>query len=383
MNFITHSFNIKGNRINKLVMKVCFLMLYHSSSVIGGAEVQVDYIVDYLVKNSTHQLYLICRESQINAYKNIKIYKIRFNRNIGKFFLSFDFVSITQILNKIKPDVIYTRTSTSYVGIAAIYCKINSAKLIYHIAHKEDVVPLKYNGLKSLPKMLERWIYLFGLKNASVIIGQAEYQDIALQKNYNRNCSAIIPNSHPQPVGNIKACSQLNVVWIANLKKSKQPEVFVKLAEEFQEFQKLKFFMIGAVLNDNYQGLIERIQSLVNLEFLGPQSIEEVNRILESAHVFVNTSLEGEEGFPNTFIQSWMRAVPVISLNVDPDNIIKKNCLGYHSGSFGQLKTDLQRLLEDKDLRERMGSEAKEYSNKRFGLNNIELLLRVIENLKS
>ncbi len=34
------------------------------------------------------------------------------------------------------------------------------------------------------------------------------------------------------------------------------------------------------------------------------------------------------EGFPNIFIEAWAYGIPVLSLNVDPGSIIKKERLG-------------------------------------------------------
>lgn len=354
-------------------------MVYHVSSVIGGAELQVKYIVDYLLKNTSHKIFFLCRESAINKYQEIEILKTKPPRYIGKYFKCADFFSINKYLNRIKPDIIYTRVSTAYVGIAAHYCKRHHAKLIYHIAHKKDVTPVKTIGLKGVPMLLERWIYLYGLKNADIIIGQANYQNQLLKKNYNRTCTAIVPNFHPYSQTIKKVDKPINVVWIANLKTSKQPELFIELAKEFISYEKVKFIMVGALLNGNYKNSLQEVEYLHNIAYLGQLPIEEVNEILANSHIFINTSLKGEEGFPNTFIQAWMREVPVISLNVDPGDIIKSNKLGYHSLTLKKLTEDLKTLIENKNLRNNMGIRARIFANNNYGLKNIELLLKLIQ----
>ncbi len=76
--------------------------------------------------------------------------------------------------------------------------------------------------------------------------------------------------------------------------------------------------------------------------FCGAISQQEVNAELANAHVLVNTSLY--EGFPNTFIQAWMRRTVVVSLNVNPDGIFDEtagrvSCWNVRSALTGNCKT--------------------------------------------
>lgn len=103
--------------------------------------------------------------------------------------------------------------------------------------------------------------------------------------------------------------------------------------------------------------------------------------MLGKSHILVNTSKM--EGFSNTFLQAWMREVPVVSLSVDPDNIIKNNKLGYHSGNFEQLKKDVLYLAENPFIINEIGKKARSYCIKNHSMDNIKLLVNLIVNLTS
>ena len=74
----------------------------------------------------------------------------------------------------------------------------------------------------------------------------------------------------------------------------------------------------------------------------------------------VNTS--DFEGFPNTFIEAWMRGVPVISLNVDPDNILERKKIGFHSRTYNKLCKQLTFLMNNESVRNEMGMRAYQYA---------------------
>ena len=108
-----------------------------------------------------------------------------------------------------------------------------------------------------------------------------------------------------------------------------------------------------------YEQIKEEASAIKNLQFMGFIPYPEINRYFNNASIFVNTS--SIEGFPNTFLQAWAHCVPVVSLNVDPDGVICKYSLGYHSGTFETLIENIKTLLRDKRTREIMGRNGRKH----------------------
>jgi len=212
----------------------------------------------------------------------------------------------------------------NYIAAVGIhYAKLHKIPMVLHIASQRNVEKLNcQHGIKGIFDFLYQTIAKYVIRNANKIICQAQYQNMLLQSNYGRSCNIILPNFHPIPEDTIKKSLPAKIVWIANIKQLKQPELFVELAETFQDNDSTKFIMIGRPASGAWQRrLFERMNRLSNLAYRGELSIDEVNEVLSESHIFVNTSRY--EGFPNTYIQAWMRKVPVVALNFDPDDVIK------------------------------------------------------------
>jgi glycosyltransferase involved in cell wall biosynthesis len=352
--------------------KVCFLIGYYPINR-GGAEYQA-YLLSQELRDRLEIFYISVGHEREECIidNNMKIYTLK----SPAFFCFRDIyfllkLKIFNILKQEKPALIYQNVAYSATGIAAKYCQENNCKLMWHVASKSDVTPFKFefkNGI--IFSYIEKKFLEYGIRKANFIFGQAKYQDKLLQKNYNLKCDLIIPNFHPKPIYRIEKENPVKVVWVANMKKLKQPELFVKLAQKFENKNYAQFIMIGKPAQERWQKNLERhLNSLSNLEYLSDQNIEEVNKVLCKSHIFVNTSKY--EGFPNTFIQAWMRENPTVSLNVDPDDLIKKNKLGFHSGSFEQMVKDVRFLIEDKKVREEMGRNARKYALREHDIKKI------------
>ncbi|PIE74477.1 MAG: hypothetical protein CSA18_04870 [Deltaproteobacteria bacterium] len=169
----------------------------------------------------------------------------------------------------------------------------------------------------------------------------------------------------------------MQVLWIANFRQIKQPDVFVKLAKECRHTG-VRFIMLGRT--QGYEKLVAKAESY-GVEVLGEVSNDDVNLLLEKSHVLVNTSIQ--EGFSNTFIQAWMRRAPVVSLHVDPDGILQREKIGSNcSGCFGRLVKETERLIRDHDLRNQMGANARTYAVKNYSLTNFSKILCLMEDYR-
>lgn len=352
---------------------------YHN----GGTEIQCKYIADYLTNLGYEVHYLFLHsENLYSKENNIYLHTLIREDNIyekifGELIYWF---KVSKKLKKISPDIIYHRNLSNFALPVITYCKNNNCKSILHLAHINDVA-----GIKSL---FRRNIIssLFGyigkkriLKKFNYIIAQAEYQSKLLNKTYKREADLILPNVHPKPSGKKDKKETLQILWIANLKNWKKPEEFIRLAERCRSITDARFIMIGRDPQNEWSAdLKEFINRTSNLEYKGELPIENVNQVLLESHIFINTSKY--EGFPNTFIQAWMRKVPVVSLNVDPDDVLKINRIGFHSKSFERMVEDVKMLINNKSLREDIGNRSQKYAFVNHSIKNINKLIHLIEN---
>jgi glycosyltransferase involved in cell wall biosynthesis len=331
----------------------------------GGAEYRCKLIIDELRRKSSFNIFYLCRNTASDFVpKSYKIQKI--GTRLGKFGLYFDSFKLYRALKQIRPHIIYQNCGSAHTGIAALYAKNFGAKLIHQICN--DNTLKSYHGLRFRTKAksaIEQIFLDFGMRNADVIVGQSERQNTLLRKRYFRKCDVIIHLGHPLPKRKINKAPDTVILWISNFKyHQKQPYLFIELAKRFRNNKDVSFVMIGGSIGreNEFQNLLEKIKTVPNLSYLGPLHQDEVNLHLRRGHVLVNTSRY--EGFPNTFVQAWLREVPVVSLNIDPDEILVGEKIGFHSKTFDKLVCDVSNLVENLALREEMGKKARCYAEK-------------------
>ena len=369
--------------MNKKRSKICFLLPTHWGYSFGGSEYQVKYIIENLLKQNKFEIYYVCKNAKEGEKTSkYRLIKLKSHNPLQRHFFFCDYFQLNKILGKINPKIIYLRVGTPYIGFATRFCEKFNCKTIWHIASENDITRRKYRLKKSLFfQILDSKIFEYGIKKVDFIIGQISSQDQLLQKNYRRKCDTILPNIHPLPECKIEKRGPIKVVWITNIKSLKQPDIFLKLAKKFESYSEIEFIMIGREpSNPKFNALMREIKQQKNLYYLEELPIIEVNKFLCNSHILVNTSIY--EGFPNTFIQAWMREVPVVSLNVDPDDVIKKNNIGFHSKTFEQMVKDVRFLIKHSEIRKEMGKRAREYAVREHDINKIiPKYIDVFENL--
>lgn len=362
--------------------RICVIIPGHWSGIMGGAQYQVKCIVEELVRQNKYEIYVISRHSnneyEPSGYKLVLLnYPFSQVRGVHRHLI--ERIVIPKKLEEIKPDIIYQRVGCSQTGIATHYAIHNRCRMIWHVSSDFDIKAPKLGFSRWIfEKKIDRLYLNYGIRNADRIITQSKNQSTLLRQLFNRSNTRLVRNFHPYPSEDIQKNSRVKVVWVANLKDVKQPEVYIRLSKDLSDLPNTDFVMIGAIQGNakKRNRYLKLISESKKLNYLGELPQEHVNRVLSESHILINTSLT--EGFPNTFIQAWMRRVPVISLKVDPDRCISRNKLGFVSGNYGQLLKDVSMLSQSSEFRNTLGRAVQKYAYEMHSRNNINELLSAL-----
>ena len=350
--------------------RICLICRHYVKYHTGGAEVQVHILAREFQKKGWD---VHCIASDIPGRED--------DEGITLHPFVRDRCKVTATLDDIDADIFYQRGRTFHVDTFARYAKRNGRPFILGFSRDDDCrrfahAPLVFSRERGNPAKLVWGLLLAcrtditslrGMRTATTIVCQTRQQREMLKHNLNI-AAHVLNNIHPVPnQEEIRKREPPMILWLANLKKWKQPEAFLELAGRCQDVD-CRFVLAGKMASSEYRLPVnEALARFNNLEYCEDVDFRESNRLIGSASVFVNTSLS-HEGLPNTFIQSWLREVPTISLNVDPDDMIKQERVGYHSGSMDRMEADLRRLISDAELRTEMGRTARAFAVERFGV---------------
>lgn len=234
---------------------------------------------------------------------------------------------------------------------------------LFGVVHRKTTVKIMASNNEALKKDLIKGKMMNKIKNtlniklSDIVVSQNDFQKEKLKENFGVESVKISNSIKTIPTEDIEKSDEY-VLWVGTLRYVKQPELFLDLAEKFPE---TKFVMIGG--KGESQELFEKIKTrakdIDNLDFKGFVPYDQIYDYYKDAMFLVNTSKL--EGFPNTFLEAWMFEKAVVSLNVDPDEIICRYELGFHSKSLSQMFKDMTKLIKNKKLRDRLGSKCRNY----------------------
>jgi glycosyltransferase involved in cell wall biosynthesis len=265
-------------------------------------------------------------------------------------------------MREIGADVYYQSPAGAPTGITAWYCRRHGKRFITRIASDLACIP----GKQLIRFWRDRKIYEYGLRNADLIVAQSEQQRSLLKQNYGLK-SEVLDMAVDMPTGP-QPRKDIDVLWVSNFRPVKRPEVVLDLARRLPH---VRFMMAGGALpgaEDYYRAMREAASPLPNVICPGAVPYAEVGAVFSRAKIFLNTSQI--EGFPNTFLQAWVRGVPVVTF-FDPDSLIKQRQLGRTVKDLDDMVEAIKSLLSDTQERERAGERARAYAVATFGAKHI------------
>lgn len=361
--------------------RICVLVPYHWGASRGGAELQAHLLADYLHRTTTHEIVYLARHvpDDLQPYR----YEIRQFGTSGwlrreSWGHTPNALDLYRALKELAPDVIVHMVASAFTGVAVLYARIHHALFYWYLASDMDVERFPNVGVRSPMRHLDRLVFRFGALYSDFVVAQTRAQAERLRQNLGRMASLQIGNFFEVPALEPEKREVFTVVWIANLKGLKRPELFVELARRVSPSLCIDFRMIGKPSEIEQERLVMKMScGLSNFAYLGELSLSEVEIELAGAHLLVNTS--DYEGFPNTFIQAWQQEVPVYSLNVDPDGVLELQGIGKRLVTMDRLCDAVIEAHSHREELAQAGERARAYAAENHSMANARRLLDHIE----
>jgi len=333
----------------------------------GGAELQQVLIAQELVSTG-YEVTIIDFDydqgsvEEIDGIKVIKTFKPKNKTSIVDYLVNIP--KIISALNRSDAEIYYHRSGILFIPL--LFSKIRRKKFLYSVAHDTMVERTKGKSV-NIKYLLKRLDIYLNIRRADMVLAQSVYQQKLIYQNHSKR-SIVVKNIYDVRVRTIDKDVEPLVLWVATLRDWKRPEIFVELSKKFP---RVRFCMIGGPSENAmlYESTRSASKSLPNFEFMGFVPLHEIEMYFEKAWIFVNTS--EKEGFPNTFLQAWANYTPVVSLDVDPDEIICEHQLGFHSKTFNQMVLDIEFLLNNNGLRKEYGVNGYNYITQNHNARNI------------
>ncbi len=329
----------------------------HLKDVFGGSEMQCDNIARGLTVRGHEVLYVAPSGHEGDYGVSYKVVSAENNGNdIAAKVLAFN------------PDIVYWRFNKYYFYRAARKIAARNIPLVFAISHIDDTLLFSYrdNPRKGLVPFLRcvkqglttaanhcGYKYVSGVTslNPEFLNRVPVKSQIFVPNSVNL---ATVPFTWPRPF----------VVWVANIKPQKQPQIYVDLAKQFPDTD---FLMVGTIQSVDYKWISTENSRTPNFHYLGPKTPEEVNGILEQSIMLVHTCKP--EGFGNNFLQAWFQKKPTVSFAFDPAGYIAEEQLGGFAGSNWDIfVAHVARYIQDEDQRKQTGLRAYNFAMRNFSL---------------
>ncbi len=369
--------------------RICFVMPFHIMEMRGGgAEVQAWLLAKELARRG-YDVHYVAQSVRGRAGATERIDGVTLRwlpyREHLRWMQSGHWY---RALKSIDPDLVIQRMSSETTGVIGLYARLHGKAFSWICTG--DSIPRRWLHLRrqvdanrrKAPGAMRSLVFLadaavrdvmreLGMRCLTHAFTQNETQRRDLKAAFGLD-SVRLPSGHERPRGLPDAEARRQeaiVLWAGTLGPMKRPELFGDLARRFGG-SPVRFVLAGGHADAVYR---ERVVAALprNVEWLGPVPFEETLSWFDRAAALVNTSPQGGEGFPNTLIQAWLRGVPVLTLGVDPDGIIREHDLGDVARTVDELARNLSDLLEDPAGYARIAENVAAFARERYTVERV------------
>jgi glycosyltransferase involved in cell wall biosynthesis len=259
-------------------------------------------------------------------------------------------------------DIYYQSPAGAPTGFTGWYARSAGRKFIFRVASDSDCE--REHG--RLQFWRDRKLYNFGLRRANLVAAQTVYQQQMLKENHGIESHVInmmVEAPRALERGGSAVAKDIDVLWVSNFRSLKRPELALELARQLPQ---VKFTLAGGPMPGGqtyYDDMLAAAARLPNVTMMGSVRYRDTGALFDRAKIFLNTS--SIEGFPNTFLQSWISGVPVVTF-FDPDGLVQRTPLGRVAKSVDDMREAIRGLLEIDVDRQLLGRRARDFALREY-----------------
>lgn len=332
----------------------------HPDDFFGGSEMQCDNIATGLRARGHDVVYIApAGRAGHNYDRPYKILPVNANAS-----------SIASAALAEKPDIVYWRLNKYHFHDAVKKIARHNIPIIFAISHISDTQPWssRENPRKNIVSFLK-----FLKQGAENLYNHRGYRYVSGIAANNPDFLNRLPVARQKfiPNGVDLAANDFSwprpyIIWVANIKPPKQPELYIRLAKTLCD-KGIDFLMIGDIQSSQFDWIRTEHDRLPCFHYLGAKSLCDTTGIIAGSLFLIHTCKP--EGFSNNFIQAWLLGKPTISYGFDPASLIKNNDLGGFAGSNWDIfVSQIERLIDDPVARQAAGDRALAMARKNFSI---------------
>ena len=350
-------------------MKICLVGLHnlsvlapeYSDRLVGGEPVQQTLLARALTRRGHDVSMIVADLGQADGmrYEGVRTFKA-YRPDAGVPVLRFihpRWTGLWSALKRADADLYYTSCAGMEVDLLAFFCRQFGKRFVFRSASDSDC-----DRSRLLVRYArDRWLYAYGLRRADAILVQSGSQARSLSRSYglaSRVAGMLVEPPLTAPT------HDLDVLWVGNVRRVKRPDRVLWLSARLPH---VAFHMVGGALPGEealYAHVRNAAAACANLTFHGSLSYAEANKLFGRAKLLLNTS--DTEDFPNTYLQAWIRSVPVVTL-IDPDRVIEREGLGIAVRAPDQLPGAIASLLGSHGAWQAASDRCRRFMAREFG----------------
>ncbi|WP_321373616.1 glycosyltransferase family 4 protein [uncultured Draconibacterium sp.] len=249
---------------------------------------------------------------------------------------------------------------------------------IANLFNKKIIVHFHSFSPKSTINSKYKKVYFYLFQKADIILVLSEYWKNELQKVFKlENKIKVLYNPCSNPDFSTKHNKQKHILYAGTINARKGYADLIKAFSQISnKLPDWKIVFAGNGEIEKAKLLAKQLQVDTQIVFLGWINGSEKSKAFQQASAFCLPSYA--EGFPMAILDAWAYGLPVVTTPVGGlSDVLRdgKNALVFTPGDIEKLAQQLQKIVEDKELRKAIAEESVNLNNKVFNQSVICLQL--------